>query len=195
MTGLCGAAKRSGGTCGRPAGWGTSHPGYGTCKLHLGSVGTHLVHAESLQLADEESKVAAEYGFGREVSVPDALMEALHAAAGRLDFWNAKVRQLSDLTERGQAGSVDVHHYVRAAERAERDFAKVASDCGRLGVEAWRVRLGEMAGVQLAESGEQLIARLVAALGADDGQALLVRGEVAGWLRQLSAGDVLQVTA
>lgn len=34
---LCGSKKKSGGKCGRPAGWGTSHPGSGRCKLHGGS--------------------------------------------------------------------------------------------------------------------------------------------------------------
>jgi hypothetical protein len=33
----CGAKKKSGGTCGRPAGWGTDHPGTGRCKLHGGA--------------------------------------------------------------------------------------------------------------------------------------------------------------
>jgi hypothetical protein len=28
----CGAKTRSGGQCGRPAGWGTNHPGIGRCK-------------------------------------------------------------------------------------------------------------------------------------------------------------------
>ena len=34
----CGARKKQGpGTCTRPAGWGTDHPGFGQCKLHGGS--------------------------------------------------------------------------------------------------------------------------------------------------------------
>lgn len=34
----CGAKKRQGeGTCKRPAGWGTEHPGTGRCKLHGGN--------------------------------------------------------------------------------------------------------------------------------------------------------------
>lgn len=40
-TGLCGAAvteggKPRGGTCKKPKGWGTQHPGYGNCKIHGG---------------------------------------------------------------------------------------------------------------------------------------------------------------
>jgi hypothetical protein len=33
---LCNSPKKHGGTCGRPAGWGTNHPGKGRCKLHGG---------------------------------------------------------------------------------------------------------------------------------------------------------------
>ncbi|MBU0609034.1 MAG: hypothetical protein KKI08_14200 [Armatimonadetes bacterium] len=33
----CGAQTRTGGACGRPAGWGTKHPGAGRCKLHGGA--------------------------------------------------------------------------------------------------------------------------------------------------------------
>jgi hypothetical protein len=33
----CGAKNRSGGKCGKPAGWGTDHPGSGRCKLHGGA--------------------------------------------------------------------------------------------------------------------------------------------------------------
>lgn len=32
----CGAKNRKGNPCGRPAGWGTDHPGSGRCKLHGG---------------------------------------------------------------------------------------------------------------------------------------------------------------
>lgn len=37
MKELCGAATRSGGTCQKPAGWGTQHVGEGKCKLHGGA--------------------------------------------------------------------------------------------------------------------------------------------------------------
>lgn len=39
---VCGATKRSGGACRRPAGWGTAHPGTGRCKLHGGNAGRPL---------------------------------------------------------------------------------------------------------------------------------------------------------
>ena len=37
----CGAKAHHGGTCGRPAGWGTDHPRSGRCKYHGGRRQTH----------------------------------------------------------------------------------------------------------------------------------------------------------
>lgn len=46
----CGGAKRQGeGTCTRPAGWGTTHPGVGRCKLHGGSTPSHVAAAQQEQ--------------------------------------------------------------------------------------------------------------------------------------------------
>jgi hypothetical protein len=53
----CGAKKRQGeGCCRRPAGWGTPHPGRGTCKLHLGSTRRHRTSAT---YAEAEAQLAA----------------------------------------------------------------------------------------------------------------------------------------
>jgi hypothetical protein len=44
----CGAQKRQGpGSCAKPAGWGTNHPGWGRCKLHGGSSPTGIRAAET----------------------------------------------------------------------------------------------------------------------------------------------------
>lgn len=44
-----GKRKQGGGTCRRPAGAGTDHPGYGACSLHTGSTPTGRKHAETLR--------------------------------------------------------------------------------------------------------------------------------------------------
>ena len=48
---VCGAKKRKGGICGRPAGWGTDHPGEGKCKLHGGA--TPIKHGRYSTIARE----------------------------------------------------------------------------------------------------------------------------------------------
>lgn len=40
IVGFCGARTRQGGTCRKPAGWGTDHPGVGRCRLHGGATPT-----------------------------------------------------------------------------------------------------------------------------------------------------------
>jgi hypothetical protein len=44
MTRLCEAKTRSGGLCGRPAGWRTPHARSGRCKLHRGSTPDQIKH-------------------------------------------------------------------------------------------------------------------------------------------------------
>lgn len=49
----CGAEKRQGeGVCAKPAGWATSHPGFGYCKFHIGATpaGTIAAHREQALL-------------------------------------------------------------------------------------------------------------------------------------------------
>lgn len=50
---LCGATKRQGdkSPCRRPAGSGTDHPGFGSCKLHGGSLPGPSKHAAKLRAA------------------------------------------------------------------------------------------------------------------------------------------------
>lgn len=91
---LCGAEKRQGpGTCRRPAGWGTSHPGVGCCKLHFGSTANHRVHAEAVTLrrtiADELADVGNGNpdniaGLAEEVRFSDAMCHALRRLVAKL---------------------------------------------------------------------------------------------------------------
>lgn len=62
---FCGAKNRKGGTCKRPAGWGTDHVGEGKCKLHGGATPikhglyskyiTRMISPKNLSIIDELS--------------------------------------------------------------------------------------------------------------------------------------------
>ena len=50
---LCGIKRLKGEQlpCRRPAGWGTDHAGFGSCKLHGGATPSHTKHAEKQRAA------------------------------------------------------------------------------------------------------------------------------------------------
>lgn len=90
---VCGATGRSGSPCGKPAGWGTSHPGTGRCRLHLGTTAVHVTAAQRIQ-AD---RVLATYGLPRQGKQDprDLLLEELNRTYGHID-WLAEVIRSMD---------------------------------------------------------------------------------------------------
>lgn len=160
-SGLCGAAKKTGGLCARPAGWGTPHPGRGKCKLHGGSTRNHVAGAQR----EEAKEAVALYGLPTEIDPHEALLEELRRTvghvrwlervirAGRLEkgespTGKARVVKLDQATfAAGDQPSVwmELYHHER---KHLRDIAKTCID---VGIEERRVRLAEQAGEELAE--------------------------------------------
>lgn len=78
---LCGGEKHQGeGTCRRPAGWGTSHPGIGRCKLHGGSTPSHVVAAKQ----EQARRVLGQVWDPAAAPVTDAVA-AMQKLAGQLE--------------------------------------------------------------------------------------------------------------
>ena len=91
MSDLCGARKKNGGTCKRPAGWGTDHAGQGRCKLHGGRAG-----------APEGNQNAIKHGIYSRVYSQDEL-EAAREMQGSLENELAITRlQLLRLIEKAK---------------------------------------------------------------------------------------------
>ncbi len=89
---FCGARKRQGeGTCTRPAGWGTDHVGFGTCKLHGGTTPGGRKAAAKQEAVE---KVAL-FGARRDVHPAEALLELVQWTAGEVDFWREQVRVIA----------------------------------------------------------------------------------------------------
>lgn len=88
----CGCKKRdgSGDTCKRPAGWGTDHPGYGSCKLHGGSMTSHKIRAKKEQAA----QAAAAYGLPIDIDPAQALLQEVHRTAGHVAWLGALVADM-----------------------------------------------------------------------------------------------------
>jgi hypothetical protein len=171
---LCGATGRqSGKPCRRPAGWGTDHPGVGTCKLHLGSTTTHRRRAAAVMT---ERRVQHELGALLEELELDATgIDPLFVLDEQMRRANAMVTVLGmlvgELQMSGPSLGVDetgevavaaglfgpdhngdgrqhvlVAMYAEWVERAGR-LAKLAKDAG---LEERRVELTEAQGEQLS---------------------------------------------
>lgn len=127
----CGGKKRQGeGTCTQPAGWGTDHPGYGTCKLHAGSAPSNTLHAEKLRANDEARRALAQL----DVAPVDDPLAALLKLAGQVVAWQtATAGLLDDLTavryqsmQGGEQLRAEVALYERAMDRAAAVLAAIA---------------------------------------------------------------------
>ena len=183
---LCGGPRKNGAKCTRPAGWGTDHPGYGTCKLHLGNTESHRAKARR-EMAGE---AVVTFGLPREVDPHTALLEEVHRTAGHVAWLQAKVAEFdeADLVwgtveeidrppGEKTAGGVEVRQRAGAnvwlslyqAERAH--LTKVAAAAITAGVAERQVRLAEQQGQLIA----QVLRGVLADLGvADHPQAATV---------------------
>lgn len=155
----CGGKTRSGGSCGRPAGWGTEHVGIGRCKLHGGSTPNHNKAAQVEQARRDVELFKAR----KDVHPAEALLELVQWTAGEVDYWRQRVRELdeADLTwgvvrekvggeDHGTTREARPHvayaMYVDAAKRLEAHSVAAL----RAGIEERAVRVAESAGQQLA---------------------------------------------
>jgi hypothetical protein len=80
----CGAKNRAGLPCGRPAGWGTPHPGIGRCKLHGGSSPNANRAAERELQRREVERAVTEWGLEVDTSPTEAMLAQVRKAAGRV---------------------------------------------------------------------------------------------------------------
>lgn len=74
----CGAVKSSGEPCRNPAGYGTTHPGYGKCRYHYGNTPSHRKAGARLMLAGEARKICEAHGIDpRNIDPGRVMMEEL----------------------------------------------------------------------------------------------------------------------
>ena len=138
----CGAAKRQGaGTCTRPAGWGTDHPGFGRCKLHGGSTPSGVKAA-----SDAEGR----YLLGRLVPsrepVDDPTAELRRVGALTLTWLEAcqdAVSQLKDFRHLDAKGAEQLRSEVAMFERAMERATMLLATLARLGLDEREVAVAE----------------------------------------------------
>jgi hypothetical protein len=144
----CGAKKKQGeGTCTQPRGWGTTHPGYGQCKLHGGATKNGIAAAQR----EQAERAVVAYGLPIEVDPHTALLEELHRTAGHVAWLNEKVNDLQEDQMTGLVGAmpfpaskpsvwIEMYHQERA------HLTLVAKTCIAAGIEERRVKVAEQTG-------------------------------------------------
>jgi hypothetical protein len=102
---LCGGEKRKGGKCTLPAGWGTVHPGAGTCKLHGGS--TAQANVKGLVLLARRDAAMGPLS----IEPQDAILECIRISAGEVAYASERI----DALEVAQFVGEPKHTLVRKA--------------------------------------------------------------------------------
>ena len=185
---LCGGLKRKGGKCSLPAGWGTSHVGVGTCKLHGGS--TPQAEVSGLVcLARRERQIM---GAPLSIEPQDAILECIRISAGEVAYASERISELeaSDavapvkrtLVRKTDDGTVQevrldapaLHIWIRSRREAMDRLVSYSFAALKAGIEERRVRVAESQGALLAGAVQAILREL----GVDQ------RPEVAGIVRK-----------
>lgn len=139
---LCGARRKNGKPCRRPAGWGTGHPGFGQCKLHGGST-RHGEKAGARLIAEAEARKLANAATPIKVDPTEALLMALYSAVALTEAARSQFATLLDADAATQT-AIDAAHvtYTRALDRQQ----SYAESAVRLGIQTKQVELIERTG-------------------------------------------------
>jgi hypothetical protein len=190
---LCGSKKKQGaGTCRREAGWGTSHPGTGHCKIHGGSTPGGTLYAAKQEVAI----------MGREIDLTPAegLLLCVRIAAGEVGYCTQRIGDLVEgqeyeqtkrektvtyISKQGEAaGGVieteDVEErqlnvWIRMRQSCTDRLAKYAKMALDAGVAERQVRLAEQQGAMIAEILRAVLTDLKVDLSAPDTRAVVRR--------------------
>lgn len=166
--GLCGAERRSGGTCRNRAGFKTDHVGTGRCHLHSGSTRNGRKHAAA--------ELAIRLGAEIQIEPHDALLLTVRLAAGWERFCRDEVTRLQaaqivltprsekteytpvltrvgdDLEDTGavvaerttnESNAAELNIWVREHQKALDQLARLAKAAIDAGVAERQVRLAE----------------------------------------------------
>jgi hypothetical protein len=159
VTAKCGAKGRSGKPCGMAAGQGTSHVGWGRCKLHGGNTPTGIKSAARLKL-EAEMAAGPTLGGPIEVDPSEALLQEVHRAAGYVAWLSAKVATLdeADLFEPTPVGH-QASALLRELQHEREMLRRAAESALKAGIAERQVRV--------AESQAQILAGVIRAVLSD----------------------------
>lgn len=148
--------------CTHDRGWGTDHPGTGTCKLHFGATPNGARAAAMEVLEQGRTQARRRLGVPDGIDPTSALVEALAMARNDVLFFATEVGLLdvAGLTRLTQAGEAKPVGVVVLYRDALKEYAKQAAECVRLGIEAAAVSVVQAQGEQLIRFTRLLLERL-----------------------------------
>ncbi len=156
----CGQPRADGSPCCMPAGWGTEHVGYGSCRKHAGNTESHQVAAGRERVAELMMHDPI-LGTPKAIDPHTAISDELARTAAHVEWYRMRIielgvdpaevadpnynqellgeRVLSQFTERGIMPSVWLESY-----RAERShLVRVCKEAVSMGVQEREVRMME----------------------------------------------------
>jgi hypothetical protein len=182
----CGAKTRAGTHCGRPSGWGTSHVGFGRCKLHAGSTAKGTTGAARDKVNAEALALLQRLGEPEPLDHPVVELLALGSKAKAwLEVLEEKMAELSDFVSLDNFGAEQARALVRMYSEATVTLHHLLVDLAKLNLEERLVRVTEKQNADLARVLERVLVR--AGL---DAKAIEVRGWVASVPRLKFVSDI-----
>lgn len=148
LVGKCGAKRRGkgkGSVCQKPAGWGTSHVGFGKCRFHGGSMPTHIAAAA-------KNRAIQFMGAPKDISPLDAIIWCIKITAGEVEWLSLEIEKVSrqDWFEHTVIGR-QMNVLVQARNAAQDRLVKYSKDAIALGLAERAVRLAEQYGHSIAK--------------------------------------------
>jgi hypothetical protein len=138
----CGARKRQGaGLCSQPAGWGTTHPGFGACKLHGGSTPGAVKAA-----AEAEGIYLLGKMVGIREPVDDPFVELRRIGALALAWMEAcqgAIKDLKDFRFLDAKGAEQLRSEIPMFERSMDHAATLLATIAKLGLDEREVAVSE----------------------------------------------------
>lgn len=146
VTERCNALKADGTWCHQQPGWGTSHPGVGKCRWHLGNTANVIKSAQD-QMARLE---VANLGLPQDVHPHEALLFCVRSAYSIVTWLQAKIQSMDDEQEltqtvHGPEGPMKIERsiWVEMYQDALSDLARFSKLALDAGVEERQVRIAE----------------------------------------------------
>jgi hypothetical protein len=131
--------------CMKKAGWGTDHPGIGSCRYHGGDSPQH-------RAGIERRKQILFMGRPKDISALDAIVWAITITAGEVEFLSSQIAEINDkkdwieLTIQGK----QLHVFQRARADAMDRLVRYSKDAISLGLAERTVRMAEQFGATIA---------------------------------------------